>query len=386
MSLLRRLLLRLLTKLQPHPKLHNFVIDIYCRYYPLPFLDNAMEFRYGVWAGISTIRCKEGRQLGETNSTPLAFRRAAPTQFHSAHLEGSRAGYSINLTALQNIMRYWPDLMAFIQALRPHLLKKLGIRSEPLSAGDLYLLALTFVAIPAYLARRSKAPIGDGHITVLIADQQKLITGVFMIIRHMIEQNYPGISTSSFINEDALYDYADQHNLFLSPEGKPTACGGSKRKILELLRQLIYLPNEPAPAISAEVEQNLAAIGELDDFLIYAISACRLELSLMLTQLTLKQFQDQAQGDSKATGILILENILQQLDEKNYPEELARIVALKAGTEQAIYDIALACHNFVQSNQRRINRLLGYQQDAIITFEDVCNKLNLNAKSFGTLR
>lgn len=202
----------------------------------------------------------------------------------------------------------------------------------------------------------------------------------------MIEQNYPGISTSSFINEDALYDYADQHNLFLSPEGKPTACGGSKRKILELLRQLIYLPNEPAPAISAEVEQNLAAIGELDDFLIYAISACRLELSLMLTQLTLKQFQDQAQGDSKATGILILKNILQQLDEKNYPEELARIVALKAGTEQAIYDIALACHNFVQSNQRRINRLLGYQQDAIITFEDVCNKLNLNAKSFGTLR
>jgi hypothetical protein len=147
------------------------------------------------------------------------------------------------------------------------------------------------VSMPAFLARRQPNPLADKHISSLIADQQKLITGVFMMIRHMLERGDLRLHLDTYFTGTELYEYADHEGLFLSPAGAKTACGGSKRKIIEYIDHIIYGPaNDNKNSITQQLNE-VTGIDDTNTFIAYAKSGIELELATMLARAAIrKQF------------------------------------------------------------------------------------------------
>lgn len=289
MKTIREYLLSIISRTRNLPRLHDRCIAFYNLFYPLPHQEPTMEFDQGVWAGISSIRCVEGRQIGETNSVPTPFFRPVPTQFHQGNLDGSRAGHSINLTALQHIMRLWPDLLSFIGFIRQLTMTRLGITHNKLTTIEMYLVALVGVSVPAYMARRKVDPAADMHITLIVADQQKLIAGVFMMVRHMLERGDLNLTKTTCMTGAELFDYCDQHGLFLAPTGAKTACGGAKRKIIELIDHVITGSNKDV-VITNTAQDSINQLGNLQAFMDYAMAGIEIEVSTMLARAAIKNY------------------------------------------------------------------------------------------------
>ena len=70
-----------------------------------------MEFRYGLWTGVSALMGEDGRQLGEHNTRPLVFNREIPAEVHACKYKGSRYGREINISALRVAMRHFYCLL-----------------------------------------------------------------------------------------------------------------------------------------------------------------------------------------------------------------------------------------------------------------------------------
>ena len=48
-----------------------------------PWASPLMEFRYGIWVGVSGLMGVDGRQLGEANTRPVVFNRNIPAEVQS---------------------------------------------------------------------------------------------------------------------------------------------------------------------------------------------------------------------------------------------------------------------------------------------------------------
>ena len=92
---------RLLKKIYNHEKFRSLLIRARNVLHPSPVEDANMEFKYGVWQGVSSAFCEDKRQLGEDNVWPKFYREKPKTEYHESHIEGSRYGKAINLTALK---------------------------------------------------------------------------------------------------------------------------------------------------------------------------------------------------------------------------------------------------------------------------------------------
>ena len=55
-----------------------------------PWASPLMEFRYGIWVGVSGLMGVDGRQLGEANTRPVVFNRNIPAEVQSCKYKGTR--------------------------------------------------------------------------------------------------------------------------------------------------------------------------------------------------------------------------------------------------------------------------------------------------------
>ena len=65
-----------------------------------PWASPLMEFRYGVWVGVSGLMGVDGRQLGEANTRPIVFNRDIPAEVQVCKYAGTRYGKEINISCL----------------------------------------------------------------------------------------------------------------------------------------------------------------------------------------------------------------------------------------------------------------------------------------------
>jgi hypothetical protein len=389
MKIIRDNLVSIIERTRGLPRLHDYTITFYNLFYPLPYQEVTMEFTPGVWEGISTIRCVEGRQIGETNSAPTAFYRPVPTQFHEAHLDGSRAGYSINLTALQHIMRLWPDLLSFIGVIRQLTMQRLGVTHNKLTTFEMYLVAFAGISVPAYMSRRKADPKSDLNISLVVADQYKLIAGVFMMVRHMLERGYSDLTKTTQLTGAELFDYCDQHGLFLAPTGAKTACGGAKRKIIELIDHVINGSNNEL-AITAAAQDSLDQLGDPQAFMDYVLAAAELEVSSMLARATIKNHllsspdfaENNISNKKKASQWDRVRNHLQKQSctNTNLPHQITNLsemleligappdyqswLVLSKSSEKAelesLFKTFLMMTDYFEAKQKNVLRILGY--------------------------
>ena len=258
-----------LKRLYYHTPLQRTVVRLAAPLRPPPWATPTMEFDYGVWLGPSSLHCVDGRQLGEENTWPRFFREFVPTEYRDSNMPGSRSGCSINMTALHMVMRAWNDALPLMGALRASFAEVYGFGARPLGMEAFFVLSKAGCALPAFLVRRHDAPLADGDIPALVATQFKLIAGFFMVAQDMLWGKTPADPDP---DANAFFDYADAHGIFISPGGR--ACGGSRRKIIELYEYLH----------SAAHEQPLAPLANLaDPMALQAYTAHSVALELVLT-------------------------------------------------------------------------------------------------------
>ena len=269
----------ILKKIYYQSRIQKSCIKIISYFYPPPYQLDRMEFKYDLWLGISSIHCEDGRQLGENNTGPLFLKEKIATDYHTIKEEGSRAGKIMNMSALHNVMRVWDEALGIINVLRLGYIKRMGILDERLSLVDIYILAKLCIAIPAYLARRSERQIKDGELPLEIAAQFQLISGIAMIVRKMMERGEKWLNVDTQWDADKFYDYAEKYCVFISPDDH--VCGGTKRKIIELMSFSINGPQQ-GQKVTDKKSYLIRLVGDMDNFFDYASSTIKLELAILL--------------------------------------------------------------------------------------------------------
>jgi len=198
-----------------------------------PWASPIMEFRYGVWVGVSGLMGVDGRQLGEANTRPLIFNRDIPAEVQVCKYEGTRYGKEINISALRVAMQHFYDAASITVAVREYHMKRLGKPvSEVPGAWDLYVISRAAVALISYRYRYGKTPLRE-EIPNDLSSLYKLVTGVFVIFREMTRVAYPGVKENKPFTGQELYKYADSNYMFNSAENM--VCAGSVAKITEFL-------------------------------------------------------------------------------------------------------------------------------------------------------
>lgn len=190
-----------------------------------------MEFHYGLWNGVSALYNESDRQLGEENTRPFILNHHLPAETIQCKYSGSRAGRSINMTALRTAMQNFDDALDITAAVQSYHLQRI---EKDIAIWDLYIIARASIAMIAYQKRYKKQQVKKDKISDALASQYQFISGVFMICRHMMDNADQMILENKPISAQKLYDYADKNGVFISFNGM--ACAGSTKKIMDFLQ------------------------------------------------------------------------------------------------------------------------------------------------------
>jgi hypothetical protein len=232
---LKNTIVNIITKASSNPLLSRTVAKLGSKIYPPPFLRNDMEIMYGAWRGTSTVKGSDGRYLGEDNASPAFYCEPIPTEYNICKFGDSRDGKQYNMTALQDMMKLWPEVMSLIDRYRQYYKNEFKIDYKDLTIVDLFVFSKLLVATTAYLIRSRNFDFKNEHVPVELTTQTKLVAGVFMVGRKMIERGDTIFNDTEPADADLLYEYADKHHVLISPRDKDFACAGSIRKIIELI-------------------------------------------------------------------------------------------------------------------------------------------------------
>ena len=202
-----------------------------------PWDSPLMEFRYGIWVGVSGLMGVDGRQLGEANTRPKVFNRDIPAEVQACKYKGTRYGKNINISALRVAMQHFYEAASITVAVREYHMKQIG---KPVSdvpgAWDLYVISRAAVALISYRYRYGKTSL-DEEIPNDLSSLYKLVTGVFVILREMTRAAYSGIEENKPFSAQKLYEYGDANYMFSSANNM--VCAGSVAKITEFLELAI---------------------------------------------------------------------------------------------------------------------------------------------------
>ncbi|MEO0674152.1 MAG: hypothetical protein AAFY32_04005 [Pseudomonadota bacterium] len=264
------------------------------RFAQKPWASPTMEVQYGLWNGVSCLYSAAGRQLGEASARPYLFNDQQSAQWRDSRYGGARAGVPINVSALRIAMDHFDQALTIVGAVRAILLSRENRPfTDHLGVWDLYFLSRFSVALIAYGVRSghmiddqkttSLSKVRGPVVPTVLATQFQFISGIFMICRHMIETGAAEIIENTSLSASALYEYADQHGVFLSPSGG--ACAGSRASILQFLQfcidgeKIAQGDGSPSSATSAELVLT-PHVGDVAAWLDYGTQTIALECTI----------------------------------------------------------------------------------------------------------
>ncbi len=227
---------------------------------PKPWNSPVMEFRYGLWTGVSALFSESGRQLGEENTRPFILNHHIPAETVICNYEGSRDGCMINVSALRIAMKHFDKALPIIGAVRQFHFDNVGKTSPDAMPGtwDLYIIARASIGIVAYRNRFGGQRSSDDALSDTLASLFQFISGVFMICRQMMNSADSTIQENNVVSAEDLYAYADNNGVFLSPNGM--ACAGGIAKIKEFLEFCISGQRSEPVADSANQKMDLTTV------------------------------------------------------------------------------------------------------------------------------
>ncbi|MEL7540125.1 MAG: hypothetical protein AAGJ51_04415 [Pseudomonadota bacterium] len=174
-------------------------------------------------------------------------------------------------------MRNFDEALDLTQSVKDLYQRRLGAQEmdDQFGLWDLYLLARINVSLIAYTKRRRGGPPADRYVSDLLASQYQFISGVFMIVRDMIENAHPQVTENMVMSAEALYDYADKFGIFESANGM--VCAGAPRKILDFLTKLTAHGGPRETSLESGQTKIEALTDNPDQWFRYALLAVELD-------------------------------------------------------------------------------------------------------------
>jgi len=384
-----------------HPPLSKKIVyKLAALILPKPFEQDDMEFMFGAWQGCSTATCEKGRPLGEDNALPAYHNPFTDTYYRTAGFKDERHGKYYNVTALHYMLKDWQGIMSLYGHLRQKYIQFYAPGKDALSLMDLFIFSKLTVAITAYLIRSANHKYRDGNIPSLLASQTKLVAGLFMVVRKMIEMGEPFLNDTTTADVNQLYNYTTRHQLLVSPHDENFVCAGSEKMIRELME--ITISGYDDDKIQRKiVDKYLSSIGDLEQCFTYGLYDLQLELAIKWVQVFLIKAII-----SKSTTFNPSSYKYRELTthiKKNFPEEFTSVEKLhiheqhlmqllnKTGAElpgiqqkddfNELYGFCVSeLSDFALRQQNKINSLLGKQTLRNIPLKKVHRRLNVLPK------
>jgi len=206
---------------------------------------------------------------------PKALRLDVPTDWRICQHIGSRYHDELpmNVTALKTMRKHWAQCMQALLPIRQAYMQRFPhLRTKGWTVGDLQRLTTLVLTLPAYLHMRVDSPVENGELHPVLSNLFRITDGARMALHYQLFMpvHEPTMPPDTCMTSDALYQYAERNNLFLSDHG---VCAGPSGMIQEFLRVLIDGDLQPTENAFDEAVQ--AALNALQPALDYELLALR---------------------------------------------------------------------------------------------------------------
>ncbi|HEX4381311.1 MAG TPA: hypothetical protein VH083_00100, partial [Myxococcales bacterium] len=197
---------------------------------------------------------EDGRQVGENNVNDQLF-LDLPTERRLCNYPGVRyqADNPINSTALKVMMRRWPEILSLTAQFRAAFLKRIPLRDQTMSAGELQLLSTAMAGAVASVMVRGVDPVPNGKLDGGLSGAIRLIDGVRVTTTTMIRDTASHHTCDRPVTAKYIGDYAELRGLFMDNWG---VCAGPQVLIDEYMNVLVdgtQAPIDVQPDFAARV-------------------------------------------------------------------------------------------------------------------------------------
>lgn len=187
---------------------------------------------------IGNYRDEEGRPLSE-NKAPESLKQGIPMEFQECPYSGKRFKHPkpMNVSALQQMIRRWPDIVGAFGFLRERYVSR--EKAGAVTVLDFWKTALAASLTPSYLIFRGEQPFADGNIPAFVAGLYKASLGLYdtaqqMVIRGILTGEY---NEHTAITPDAVLAFADDTEIIIGQKevcaGPPNLIKGAAKAIMD---------------------------------------------------------------------------------------------------------------------------------------------------------
>ncbi len=219
----------------------------------------------------------DGRQVGEANVFPPAFRLDRPTQWRTCTYSGTRyqPDRPMNVTALKVMRVHWRQMMAVLLQVREGYFKRFPDARNGWTVGDLERASVAVLALPSFMLLRQDNPVENGSLHPVLSSIFRVTDGLRMTMHQMLFVPFgePTRRPDTPMTAAEAYGYAERNHSLHSGHG---VCAGPQFMIEEFLAVLLdgAEPKSGMPrAIDPDVQTALDCLEQAIDYGLLGLQA-----------------------------------------------------------------------------------------------------------------
>ena len=219
----------------------------------------------------------DGRQVGEANVFPPAFRLDRPTQWRTCTYTGTRyqPERPMNVTALKVMRVHWRQMMAVLLQVREVYFKRFPNARSGWTVGDLERASVGVLSLPSFMLLRQDNPVQNGSLHPVLSSIFRVTDGLRMTMHQMLFVPFgePTRKPGTPMTAAEVYAYAERNHSLHSGHG---VCAGPQFMIEEFLS--VFLdgtePKSGMPrAIDPDVQAALEVVEQAMDYGLLGLQA-----------------------------------------------------------------------------------------------------------------
>ena len=219
----------------------------------------------------------DGRQVGEANVFPPAFRLDRPTQWRTCTYSGTRyqPDRPMNVTALKAMRVHWRQMMAVLLQVREGYFKRFPDARNGWTVGDIERASVAVLALPSFMLLRQENPVENGSLHPVLSSIFRVTDGLRMTMHQMLFVPFgePTRMPDTPMTAAEAYGYAERNHSLHSGHG---VCAGPQFMIEEFLAVLLdgAEPKSGMPrAIDHDVQAALDCLEQAIDYGLLGLQA-----------------------------------------------------------------------------------------------------------------
>ncbi|HEY2027990.1 MAG TPA: hypothetical protein VGH20_02165 [Myxococcales bacterium] len=182
---------------------------------------------------------REGRQVGELNTSPDILRLKVETEFKTCGYGGSRyrSKLPMNMTALRSMIAHWKPVLKATSLCREEFVRRYPqLPDGRWKLGEVYFAAWHILALPTLQLMRANDPVKTGDLDPVLSSLFRVIDGVRMIAGHMLDLYERPMFHDTLVDRKDILTAVEREDQYRTYHG---VCAGPPAMIDELVATLM---------------------------------------------------------------------------------------------------------------------------------------------------